>query len=297
MNLFVIGSSNMDLVIKLPKIPSPGETLLGSDSAMVFGGKGANQAVATKRAGGQIGFITKLGNDLYGDQMRSHLIKEGLPEEYLLKDKNRPSGTAQIWVSEAGENAIAVSPGSNAALVPEDLMPFAEQLKTADFILMQLEIPLETVEYVIELTKDSSAKVILNPAPAQELSDDLLSKLWMITPNEHEAVYLTNGKVENIEDMAVTLFQKGVRNVLMTLGERGSLLYNKKGKTYFKTPKVKPRDSTAAGDVFNGYLAALLSQNKPLNEAIEIATKAAAHSVTIEGAQPSIPYLRDIEHN
>jgi ribokinase len=162
---------------------------------------------------------------------------------------------------------------------------------------MQLEIPLKTVEFVIELTKDSSAKVILNPAPAQRLSDDLLRKLWMITPNEHEAAYLTKGKVENIEDMADALFQKGVGNVLMTLGERGSLLCNKKGKTYFKAPKVKPRDSTAAGDVFNGYRAALLSKGSSLKEAIEIATKAAAHSVTIEGAQPSIPYLRDLENN
>ena len=199
MELVVIGSSNMDIVIYAPRIPGIGETILGSKSSMVFGGKGANQAVAASRAGGNVSFISKIGKDIFGENMRTHFKDEGLPTEFILTDDKEPTGIAQIIVSEKGENSIAVAPGSNMNLTVEDILAFEDLIKKAKVVLMQLETPLKTVEYITEIAFQNNVKVILNPAPAQNLSKELLEKIWLLTPNESEAELLSQMKVTDID--------------------------------------------------------------------------------------------------
>lgn len=299
MDLVVIGSSNMDLVISLPRIPSVGETILGGKSSMVFGGKGANQAVAAARTGGRVLFITKLGDDIFGDNIKSHFNTEGLASDSILTDAHEPTGIAQIFVSAKGENSIAVAPGANMNLLPSDIQPFENLIKTAKVVLMQLEIPLETVAFITNLAADNNVKVILNPAPAQELGSDLLQKLWLLTPNESEAELLTGIKVvdlESAQQAGAFLLQQGVQNALITLGENGSLLCNENGAKHFKAFKANAVDTTAAGDVFNGALAVAITQNKSFEEAIPFGSAAAAISVSRKGAQTSIPHLNEVEN-
>lgn len=299
MDLVVIGSSNMDLVISLPRIPSVGETILGGKSSMVFGGKGANQAVAAARTGGRVLFITKLGDDIFGDNIKSHFNTEGLASDSILTDAHEPTGIAQIFVSAKGENSIAVAPGANMNLLPSDIQPFENLIKTAKVVLMQLEIPLETVAFITNLAADNNVKVILNPAPAQELGSDLLQKLWLLTPNESEAELLTGIKVvdlESAQQAGAFLVQQGVQNALITLGENGSLLCNENGAKHFKAFKANAVDTTAAGDVFNGALAVAITQNKSFEEAIPFGSAAAAISVSRKGAQTSIPHLNEVEN-
>ncbi len=296
-NLVVVGSSNMDLVISLPRIPAVGETILGGKSSMIFGGKGANQAVAAARAGGKVAFITKLGDDIFGNNMTSHFQTEGLPIDYILTDDSEPTGIAQIFVSAKGENSIAVAPGANMNLMPSDIEPFEGLIKQATVVLMQLEIPLETVVFITELAAAHNVKVILNPAPAQALSDNLLKKLWLLTPNESEASLLTGLKVvdnASAQQAAEALRQKGIQNVIITLGENGSLLCNAEGVKHFKAFKAHAVDTTAAGDVFNGALAVAVTQNKSFDDAIRFGSAAAAISVSRVGAQTSIPSLDEI---
>ena len=199
MDLVVIGSANMDLVLALPKIPAIGETVLGGKSSMVFGGKGAYQAVAAIRAGGDVAFIAKLGNDLFGEKMKSHFEKEGFRTDLILTDAIEPTGVAQIFVSEKGENSIGVASGANMNLLPDDIEPFRDLIKKAKVVLLQLETPLETVEYIATIAYQNNVKLILNPAPAQKLSVDLLKKVWLLTPNETEASLLTGIEVIDAE--------------------------------------------------------------------------------------------------
>lgn len=298
MKLVVVGSSNMDLVISLPRIPAIGETVLGGKSSMVFGGKGANQAVASIRSGGDIAYIAKVGNDLFGEDMKNHFKREGFRTDLILTDANEPTGIAQIFVSEKGENSIAVAPGANMKLMPKDIEPFTDLIKNSKVVLLQLETPLETVEYIADIAYRNNVKLILNPAPAQKLSKNLLKKVWLITPNETEASLLTGIEVNDTpsaKKAAEHLLKLGIRNVIITLGENGSLLCNEKGSEHFKAFKAKAVDSTAAGDVFNGTLAVAITNEKSLEEAIRFAAAAAAISVTREGAQPSIPTLTEIK--
>ncbi len=298
MKVVVVGSTNMDLVISLPRIPKVGETVLGGTSSMVFGGKGANQAVAVKRAGGDVAFITKMGMDLYGDNMKAYFKTEGFPEELLLTDPTKPTGIAQIFVAENGDNSIAVAPGANMTLLPKDLTPFKDQINKADVILAQLETPIETITYLADIASKNNSKFILNPAPAQQLTNALLKKTWLLTPNESEASLLTGIQVvdeASTKEAAAILLHRGVKNVIITLGKQGSLLYNNKGYQHFPAFNINAIDTTAAGDVFNGALVAAIINNTALEEAICYASAAAAISVTRNGAQPSIPYLVEIE--
>jgi ribokinase len=298
MNLFVVGSSNIDMVIYLPRIPSIGETILGGESQMIYGGKGANQAVAAKRSGAEIGFITKLGSDAFAIDYAAYLEKEGFSKRFILNDNYTPTGIAQILVSEKGENSIAVAPGSNMTLMPADLTQFLPELAQANYLLMQLEIPLSTVEFLVETCANKGVKVILNPAPAQKLSDQILKNIWMITPNETEAELLTGINISDSESATTAariLYDKGVANVIITLGEKGCLLYNANGLATFPAFKVIAVDSTAAGDVFNGALASALTRGRDIEEAIIYGSMAAAISVTKKGAQPSIPHESEIQ--
>lgn len=299
MKLVVVGSSNMDLVISLPRIPAIGETVLGGKSSMVFGGKGANQAVASIRSGGDIAYIAKVGNDLFGKNMKNHFEREGFRTDLILTDTNEPTGIAQIFVSEKGENSIAVAPGANMKLKPKDIEPFTDLIKNSKVILLQLETPLETVKYIADIAYQNNVKLILNPAPAQILSKNLLKKVWLITPNETEVSLLTGIDVKDSSSAvraAEHLLKMGIKNVIITLGENGSLLCNEKGSQHFKAFKAKAIDTTAAGDVFNGTLAVAITNEKTLQEAISFAAAAAAISVTREGAQPSIPTHTEIDN-
>lgn len=296
--IIVIGSSNTDLSIKTARIPEPGETVLGGTFMMAYGGKGANQAVAAARLGGDVAFLTKVGDDMFGEQSRKHFIEEGLPEAHLLVEKGTPSGVALITIDEKGENCIVVAPGANNALTKEDVEAIREEIAQADYLLLQLETPMEVVEYAVELASACGTKAILNPAPAAPLSKKLLSQLYMITPNRTECQLLTGLEIHNEQEAAQgaqALLDAGVQNVVITLGSKGALIKNSEICTLVPACKVEAIDTVAAGDVFNGAFCVALSEGRSLEESARFAAKASAIAVTRMGAQTSIPYRREIE--
>ena len=295
--IVVIGSSNTDMVIKTSKLPFPGETILGGDFFMNPGGKGANQAVAAARLGGDVTFIAKTGNDLFGKEAIQLFQMENIKTDHILTDASHPSGVALITVDENGENCIVVAPGANSSLNLEDIEKAKEELLNAEIVLMQLEIPIDTVDYAANLAFNEGKRVVLNPAPAVPLSDDLLSKLYMITPNETEAEILTGITVHDTESAilaAKILYAKGIKVVVITLGSRGALIYSGDVPKLVAAPKVIALDTTAAGDVFNGALCVALSEGMELEKGVEFACRAAAISVTRMGAQTSAPYRHEI---
>jgi len=294
----VIGSSNTDMVIKTEKLPAPGETILGGTFLMNPGGKGANQAVAAARLGGKVTFITKRGNDLFGNQAVGLLMREGIHTQYIVKDMELPSGVALITVDSTGENSIVVAPGSNGNLLQEDIPTAVFETTKYEILLLQLEIPINTVEYSAVAASEKGIKVILNPSPARKLSDNLLMHTWLITPNETEAEIITGVKITDIpsaEKAAEIIMKRGVKNVIITLGEAGAYIKSENFTGLIPGIKVIPVDTTAAGDVFNGALAVALSEGKVLNEAVVFANKAASISVTRMGAQASAPYRNEIQ--
>ena len=295
--ILVIGSTNTDMVIKTEKIPSPGETILGGKFLLNPGGKGANQAVAASRLNGKVTFVTKRGNDLFGNQSIGLLMREGIDTQYVLKDNNLPSGVALITVDAHGENTIVVAPGSNGNLQPEEIP--AELFDTGKFsiLLLQLEIPIESVAYSARLASQAGIKVILNPAPAAILPGELFRNCWLFTPNEIEAEMLTGIKVQDNEsaDKAARLLQeKGVRNVIITLGSAGAYIKSEEFTGMIPGIKVEAVDTTAAGDVFNGALAVAIAEGEPIDKAVMFANKAASVSVTRLGAQASAPHRNEI---
>ena len=295
--IIVIGSSNTDMVIKTEKLPTPGETILGGKFLMNPGGKGANQAVAASRLGGKVTFITKRGNDLFGNQAVGLLMREGVDTQYIVKDPELPSGVALITVDSTGENSIVVAPGSNGNLLKEDIPSVIFDTGKFEILLLQLEIPIETVEYSAVTASEHGIKVILNPAPARKLSDNLLKHTWLITPNETEAETITGVIITDIpsaERAAELIQERGVKNVIITLGEAGAYIKSENYTGLIPGIKVKPVDTTAAGDVFNGALAVAISEGSDLKDAVIFANKAASISVTRMGAQASAPYRNEI---
>ena len=295
--IIVIGSSNTDMVVKSKKIPAPGETILGGSFFMNPGGKGANQAVAAARLEGIVTFVTKTGNDLFGDQARHLFEMEGIDTRFIVRDLKNPSGIALISVDENGENCIVVAPGSNGTLSSYDIDDEVYGNDPSDVFLMQLEIPVSTVEFVAQKVSGKGNRVILNPAPARQLSDDLLRSLYAITPNEVEAELLTGIRVTNASSAgkaAEKLLGKGVGNVIITMGAAGAFLLSQKISKMIHVVPVKAIDTTAAGDVFNGALAVAVSEGKELEEAVDFANRAASVSVTRLGAQASAPYRNEI---
>jgi ribokinase len=298
--IIVVGSSNTDMVIKAAKFPLPGETILGGEFFLFPGGKGANQAVAAARLGGNVIFIAKVGNDIFGEQALQQFKREGIITDYVAKDPDRPSGVALITVDSKGENTIVVAQGSNGALSPEEVKKAEHEFERAEIVLTQLETPLPTILHVAKLARKTGKKMILNPAPAMSLPADLFPYLYLITPNETETETLTGIKIKDQASMklaAEKLHDKGVTNVIITLGSEGAYLHNATGGTHIPTRKVKVVDSTAAGDVFNGALAVALSENRTLEQAAEFANHAAAISVTKMGAQASAPYRKELMNN
>lgn len=296
--ILVVGSSNTDMVIQTKHLPRPGETVIGGTFFMNPGGKGANQAVAVARLGGQIGFICKTGSDVFGHQAYQLFEEEGIDTSYVLSDAKNPSGVALITVDANAENCIVVASGANANLSPDDLSKAKEAINQADIILMQLEIPLETVEYVAELASSQKKKVVLNPAPAQTLPGNLLRNLYLITPNETEAEMISGIKITDMESAVVAaekIREMGVDNVIITLGSKGALIYNDNINELIPSFKVKAIDTTAAGDIFNGALVVAIAENRSWTDAVRFACKAAAISVTRIGAQSSAPYRNEVD--
>jgi ribokinase len=295
--IVVVGSSNTDMIIKVNKIPRPGETVLGGRFSTAAGGKGANQAVAAARAGGDVTFVARVGKDVLGEEAIRGFIKSGIDVTHVVKDPDAPSGVALIFVAEDGENSIAVASGANANLSPADVENAAESIKNADILVMQLESPIETVAAAAQVANDNGVTVILNPAPAQPLSENLLRMVSLLTPNESEAELLTGVTVKDDDtasEAAKALLAKGVESVIITLGPRGALVGSRDSFEFVSGYKVTAVDSTAAGDVFNGALAVGLAEGRSLHDAVLFANAAAALSVTKLGAQPSTPSRREI---
>ncbi len=296
--IVVVGSSNTDMIVQTPHIPRPGETILGGTFNTAAGGKGANQAVACARAGGRVTFVARVGADMFGDQALEGFKQDGINVAYVTKDASAPSGVALIIVDDKGENSIAVASGANGNLSVSDVEDAAEVIKHAGIVLMQLETPIETIEAASALAVKNGVKVILNPAPAQPLRDALLPQISILTPNETEAEMLTGIAVQNEADAAKAaqaLVDKGVTSVIITLGAAGAYVHSEEFVGMVPGFKVDPVDTTAAGDTFNGTLAAALAEGKTLSEAVTCANAAAAISVTTLGAQPSAPSKETIE--
>ena len=296
-NILVVGSSNTDMVIKTHKFPVPGETILGGRFLMNAGGKGANQAVAAARLGGLVTFVGKIGDDIFGKQAVQQLEDEGINVDFVAVDAENPSGVAMITVDRNAENSIVVAPGSNGTLSSVDFDRAVSKLDESDYVLMQLEIPITTVEYIARQATQKKKKVILNPAPAAFLSEELLKNLYLITPNETEAELLTGIKVTDETSAmkaASVLHEKGVDIVIITMGAAGAYLFAEGKSEIIKAPRVEAVDTTAAGDTFNGALVVALSEGKAIHEAIAFANKAASVSVTRIGAQSSVPYRKEI---
>lgn len=293
----VIGSSNTDMVIKANRLPVPGETVIGNHFMMNPGGKGANQAVAAARMGGDVSFITKTGNDLFGRQSMELYNSEGINTDFVFSDEDNPSGVALISVDANGENCILVAPGANSFLSTKDIDKARAVIEAADLLLMQLEIPMETVEYATAIASQKGIKVVLNPAPAQNLAEDLLKKISIITPNKSEAEILTGVLVTDwisAQKAADVISNKGVDTVVITLGSLGALV--KEGNTYHQIDAVvvDAVDTTAAGDTFSGTLCVGLAEGKSIVEAVKMACKASSVTVTRMGAQAAIPYRNEI---
>jgi ribokinase len=295
--IVVVGSANTDLFVRIPTLPRPGETVTGGTFFTARGGKGANQAVAAARAGGAVTLIACLGDDAFGDETLAALAAEGIAVHAVRRMPQTPSGVALILVDERGENSIAVAPGANALLAPEHAVPNAEQLTPADVLVAQLETPLETVLAAVRAARGAGARVILNPAPARELPDELLQLVSVLTPNEAEASRLTGRSIADRhahKDVATALLQRGVGAVAITLGAAGAYVATRESHEIVVGHRVEARDTTGAGDVFNGALAVALAEGMPLADAVRFANAAAAISVTRDGAQPSAPHRSEI---
>lgn len=279
--IIVIGSSNIDMVVRTSHLPAPGETILGGEFFMNQGGKGANQAVAVKRLGGNLIFVAKLGNDILGQQSVDYFKKEGIDTKYITLDENSASG-------------------ANMLLNEQDVDKVVEEMCEGDILLMQLEIPIQTVEYAARKAFEKGVKVVLNPAPARSLPKELLRYLFMITPNRIEAEMLTGIKIVNDADaerVAKEISAMGVQNIIVTLGSKGCLV--REGDTSYCVDafKVEPVDTTAAGDTFNGALCVGLAEGMNLRQAAVMASKASSVAVTRMGAQSSIPHRKELDLN
>jgi ribokinase len=294
--IVVIGSANMDMIVRTNHIPRAGETVLGEKFIQSRGGKGANQAVAAARLGAEVTFVARLGQDHFGQAAQEAYEKEGINTKYIVWDTEMPSGVALIMVDTTGDNIICVAPGANANLSPENVLTAEAAIKSADCVLLQLEIPLKTVEYAIRLAAKHHVRVILNPAPMAKLSDDLLAKVDVFTPNEMEAATLSGNDKSHPRDLANNLRKKfNIENVIVTMGKEGAAISGEHNSIIIPSFQVKPVDATGAGDAFNGGLAIALARGDRLEDAVRYANAVGALATTRFGAQSSLPTALEVE--
>jgi ribokinase len=295
-NIIVVGSANIDLVTRVPRSPKPGETLIGLSFMTAMGGKGANQAVAAARLGAHVSFAGCIGDDVFGGQQRQCLAADGIDLGYLKTHPSEPTGTAIILVADEGQNSIVVTPAANYGILPEDIAGMTALFEAADAVLLQLEIPLETVEAALDLARRCGTLSVIDAGPAQPLSPGLMAKADIVSPNETEAEALTGIRVDSVEDAeraAAKLLEMGVRHAVMKLGAHGSL-YLGEDRVYVPAFEVSPVDTTAAGDAFTAALA-VAWEERPIREALRFANAAGALAATVAGAQPSMPERAAVE--
>ncbi len=296
--IIVIGSSNIDLIMKMERLPEKGETVTDAGFFQVYGGKGANQAVAAARAGGNVVFVSCVGNDAYTPQMIQNFKNDGIDTRFVFQEKGIASGHALIMIGGDGMNCISVAPGANYSLLPYRIDEALPVFDDASIIVMQYEIPEETIKYVINLANEKNIPVMWNCAPARAFDPGYIPKINFLVLNEVEAGFLTNRKVETKADAemaAMLLIEKGTEKVIITLGSQGAFVVTKDEKIYVPAFNVPAVDTTAAGDTFCGSLAVALVEGKSLKESLRFASAAAAISVTRLGAQPSAPSRVEIE--
>ena len=297
--IIVAGSSNIDMTAYVKTLPRPGETIGDGRFLQANGGKGANQAVASARLGGDVVFLTCVGDDLQGRMLKEVFASDGIHTEHMKFSATSPTGTALIFVADDGENCIAVAPGANGELLPEDIDAAAGVFSEASWLLLQLEVPLQTVYHAVDVAFAKGIKVILNPAPISgTIPQEVLGKLWLITPNETEAEKLTGIRIDSAEDAfraSEVLLAQGVQNVIVTLGSSGSVICSASGREFVPARKVEAVDTVGAGDVYNGALVTALSEGKSLPDAARFATLASSIAVTRPGAQTGVPHRPEVD--
>ena len=297
-NICVIGSLNMDLVVNVDTMPKPGQTIIGSNFKEVPGGKGANQAVAMARLNGNVSMIGKVGEDGFGQTLINSLKNDKVDTTYIQTSKGA-TGVALITVDKNAQNSIVVSPGANFEVKEDDIDNNIEAIKNSDIVVLQLETPLNTIKYALNKAKELNKYTILNPAPAVKLDDEIIKNVDLLTPNETELEIISGVSIETEEDISKAtnkMIEKGVKELIVTLGSKGSLYINKEKSMFKKAYKVEAVDTTAAGDSYTGALAVALSQDKNIEDAMDFASKVGALSVLKEGAQSSLPTLNDVEN-
>jgi ribokinase len=295
--IVVVGSANADLMIAMPKLPKPGETVRGHDFLIAPGGKGANQATAAARLGGDVGFVGSIGDDDFGKSLRASLFDSGVVTAYL---HVRPfsTGVALVLSEASGENSIAISAGANDYLLPADIDAATDEIAGASIVVCQFESPVATIEHLIEIAKICGVPVLLNPAPARPVTDAMLNGIRFLVPNRHELADLTGlatGTVADVEAAAKALLCRGVQTVITTLGREGVLRATVDGARVFPAPVVRAVDTTGAGDTFVGAFAAEWCRTSDVDAAVIFAQRAAAYSITNRGAQTSMPWLSDLD--
>lgn len=292
MKLVVVGSINMDYILSVSDLPKLGETLTAKGFAVAFGGKGANQAVACSRLGAQVSMIGSVGQDSIGDDLVNNLIKEGIDAK-AVKRSEKKSGLAMITIDSKGDNTIVVSPGANIDLTVDDVINNADLIREADWMLVQLEIPIPAVFEAVKIAKESNTRVVMNPAPVKELPEDIFQYIDYITPNETELMKIT--KADNIDQGIEMLLEKGMKGVVVTLGEKGSMIITKDGKVTVDAFEFDSIDTTAAGDSFNAGFVMGMHENKEIKEILRNANILGGLATTKLGAQPSLPCKQDLE--
>jgi ribokinase len=294
----VVGSSNIDLTFRTPRLPRPGETLAGRAFHLGFGGKGANQAVTAARLGADVALISRVGRDLFGEQLLANFRAQGIDVTHVGADDERPSGVASIVVDDDARNCILVVPGANLGLSPQDVRAAAAAIRSAAVLLCQLEVPPETTLEALRIAREAGARTILNPAPAVPLSEEMLHLADLCVPNETEIELLTGQSAATLEEAAAaawTLVGRGPSTVIVTLGERGALLADARTSEHFPAVAVEAVDPTGAGDAFIGGLAVFLAEGRPLPDAVRRAGAVATLSVTRLGTQTSFPSRDEAE--